>query len=219
MSQALKIDFVSDVACPWCAIGLAALQQALTRLGEDAQVALHFQPFELNPELPKGGQDLSEYLTEKYGSNPEQQQQIYQRISQLGADLGFVFAPQGRGRIYNTLDAHRLLFWAQTLGADEQLALKKAFFTAYQGRGERIDEPSVLLNCVAEAGLNRSEAEAILQSDRYRHEVREREQFYQRSGVSSVPATIVNDRHLISGGQPVEVFEQALRQILAGEVE
>ena len=214
----LKIDFVSDIACPWCAVGLGGLEQALERLQGEVQAELHFQPFELNPHMPPGGQDLGEHLTEKYGSTPEQQAQIRQTISERGAEVGFVFNPNGRGRVYNTFDAHRLLHWAEGQGDGAQHALKKALLQAYQGRAECVEDPQVLLASVAAAGLDVSAASAVLQSDAHTAEVRERQLFYTQAGIRSVPAVIINDKHLISGGQPVEVFEQALRRIALGEV-
>ncbi len=213
MTTALKIDFVSDISCPWCAIGLGALEQALDALQGEVSAELHFQPFELNPQMPPGGQDITEHLTQKYGSTAEQQAQIRQTIRQRGAEVGFTFNPAGRGRIWNTFNAHRLLHWAGLEGAAKQVSLKKALLAAYQGRGESPESHEVLLAAVAEAGLDEARARAILAGDEYAAEVRELEQFYQRAGIHSVPAVIINDRHLISGGQPAAVFEQALRQI------
>jgi len=213
MTTPLKIDFVSDISCPWCAIGLGALEQALDALQGEVSAELHFQPFELNPQMPPGGQDITEHLTQKYGSTAEQQAQIRQTIRQRGAEVGFTFNPAGRGRIWNTFNAHRLLHWAGLEGAAKQVSLKKALLAAYQGRGESPESHEVLLAAVAEAGLDEARARAILAGDEYAAEVRELEQFYQRAGIHSVPAVIINDRHLISGGQPAAVFEQALRQI------
>ena len=214
----LKIDFVSDIACPWCAVGLGGLELALERLQGEVQAELHFQPFELNPHMPPGGQDLGEHLTEKYGSTPEQQAQIRQTITERGAEVGFVFNPNGRGRVYNTFDAHRLLHWAEGQGDGAQHALKNALLQAYQGRAECVEDPQVLLASVAAAGLDVAAANAVLQSDAHTAEVRERQQFYTQAGIRSVPAVIINDKHLISGGQPVEVFEQALRRIALAQV-
>ena len=215
MTTSLKIDFVSDIACPWCAVGLFSLQKALDRLDGEVKAELHFQPFELNPDMGPGGQDLGEHLTEKYGSTAEQQAQIRQTIAARGAEVGFAFASGGRGRVYNTFDAHRLLTWAEGLGEGAQHRLKKALLAAYQGRAERIEDHEVLLAVVAEAGLDVSAAREVLASGAYGDQVRAVEQLYQRSGIRSVPAVIINDQYLISGGQPVEVFEQSLRQIAA----
>lgn len=217
MTTNLKIDFVSDVSCPWCAIGLSALEQALAAVQGEIHAEMHFQPFELNPQMGPEGQDVTEHLTQKYGSTAEQQAQIRATIRQRGAEAGFAFKPEGRGRIWNTFDAHRLLAWADKEGAPgQQHALKKALLTAYHGRAESPADHAVLLAAVVDVGLDEARAREVLASDAFAQEVREREQFYHRQGIHSVPAVIVNDRHLISGGQPAEVFEQALRQIAAG---
>lgn len=214
MSVKMKIDFVSDVACPWCAVGLGALEQAIGRLGDEIKVDLQFQPFELNPDMPPGGQDLDEHLTEKYGSTPEQRLQIRDTIRRRGEEVGFTFSAEGRGRIYNTLDSHRLLHWAKYTGRPgAQYALKKALLEAYQGRAENIESHEVLLAAVAQVGLPVGQARAILQSKEYETEVRALEDFYRRAGIHAVPAVIINDHHLISGGQAAEVFERALREI------
>ncbi|MDR7148419.1 putative DsbA family dithiol-disulfide isomerase [Hydrogenophaga palleronii] len=212
----LKIDFVSDVSCPWCAIGLGALEEALTTLKDEVQAELHFQPFELNPQMDPGGQDIGEHLAQKYGSTPEQQRQIRETIRQRGADVGFVFNPEGRGRIWNTFDAHRLLHWAALEGQPgQQHGLKKALLAACHTRSQAMESHDVLLACVADAGMDTVRARAVLASAEFAQDVRERERFFTSHGIHSVPAVIINDRHLISGGQPAAVFEQALRQIAA----
>ena len=211
MTKTLKIDFVSDVSCPWCVIGLRALQQAADRLKDEVTLDLHFQPFELNPQMGPQGQDIGEHLQEKYGASAEQREATRAAIAARGAELGFTFTPGARGRIYNTFDAHRLLHWAEEKGL--QAALKKALFKAYFTDGQDPSNHEVLVRVASEVGLDAAEARALLVSDRYADEVREREQFYLQNGIHSVPAIIVNERHLIQGGQPVEVFEQALRQI------
>ncbi|MBA4263158.1 MAG: disulfide bond formation protein DsbA [Comamonadaceae bacterium] len=216
MSTNLKIDFVSDVSCPWCAVGLGALEQALQRVSPGITAELHFQPFELNPQIAPEGEDVGEHLTRKYGSTPEQQAQIRETIRQRGAAVGFAFNPEGRGRIWNTFNAHRLLTWAEAEGVPgQQHALKKSLLEACHGRAESPADHAVLLACVRQAGLDEGRAQQVLAGDEFADEVREREQFFTRAGIHSVPAVIVNQRHLISGGQPVEVFEQALRQIAA----
>ncbi len=213
MTTSLKIDFVSDVSCPWCAIGLGALEQALTQLNGEVSAQLHCQPFELNPHMGPGGQEISEHLTEKYGSTPAQQTQARDMIRQRGAEVGFAFNTEGRGRIYNTFDAHRLLHWAGVVAPERQLALKKALLKACHTDRQVMENHAVLQQAAADAGLDAAEAQAVLGSGRYADEVRAQEAFYARHGIRSVPAFIVNDRHLISGGQPAAVFEQALRQI------
>ncbi|MDB5947525.1 MAG: oxidoreductase [Ramlibacter sp.] len=215
MAAKLNIDFVSDVSCPWCAIGLASLEQALQNLDGEVEAELHFQPFELNPKMPAGGQDITEHITQKYGSTPEQQLASREAIRQRGESVGFTFRKEGRGRIYNTFNAHRLLHWAETQDSQAQHTLKKALLRAYFTDGKSPEDQEVLLGAVADAGLDATAARKVLESDAFAADVREREQFYLDNGIHAVPAVIVNGRHLIQGGQPAEVFEQALRQIAA----
>lgn len=220
MTTSLKIDFVSDVSCPWCVIGLKSLDEAITRVGKEITAELHFQPFELNPKMAPEGQEITEHITEKYGISPAQAQANRENIRVRGEQVGFKFAMAeepggGRSRIYNTFDAHRLLHWAELVSPAKQKALKEALFKAYFTDGQSPGSHEVLVRVAGEAGLDVDKAREILASDTYAAEVREREQFYQSQGIHSVPAIIINDRHLISGGQPAEVFEQALRQIAA----
>lgn len=210
---ALKIDIVSDVSCPWCAIGLSGLLQAIAQLQGEVDVTLHCQPFELNPKMGPGGQDIGEHLTEKYGSSPEQQAQIRDMIRARGAAVGFEFNADGRGRIYNTFDAHRLLCWAGYHEPAQQVALKMALLRACHRDRLAMDDHAVLLAAVAEAGLDVEAARAVLASGELAEEVREQEAFYAAHGISAVPAVIINDRHLISGGQPPEVYAGALREL------
>jgi len=218
MNTHLKIDFVSDVSCPWCVVGLRALDQALARVSPDVSATLHFQPFELNPTMGPEGQDITEHITQKYGISEAQAEANRAVIRERGTALGFTFSGTnanggGRSRTYNTFDAHRLLHWAHTVGAVQQKALKEGLFKAYFTDGESPASHAVLIKVAQAAGLDAQRATEILSTDEYAIDVRESEQFYQSQGIHSVPAVIINDRHLISGGQPVEVFEQALRQI------
>lgn len=213
MATAIKIDFVSDVSCPWCIIGLKALEQALERVGDEVSADIHFQPFELNPGLLPGGEGIVEHLARKYGSTPEQLARNQEGIRARGADLGFTFDMEKRKRVYNTFDAHRLLHWAHVEGKQRQL--KQILFDAYFTEGRDPSDHAVLIDAAARAGLDASRAREVLESDAYAAEVRERERFYQKLGIQAVPSVIINDRYLIQGGQPVEVFEQSLRQIAA----
>jgi predicted DsbA family dithiol-disulfide isomerase len=210
----MQIDFVSDVACPWCAVGLNALELALSRIGSDIDVQLHFQPFELNPGMAAEGADTVAYLANKYGIGPEQIAKNQANIRARGAEVGFQFG--ARHRVWNTFDAHRLLHWAGLdEGGGKQRALKHALLKAYHGEGRSPAALDVLLELVAEVGLDVESAREILMGDLYAAEVREAEAHWQGLGINSVPAIIINRRHLISGGQPPDVFEQALRQIHA----
>lgn len=205
----MRIDFVSDVACPWCAVGLHGLERALERVGETLPVELHFQPFELNPELGPEGRDIVEYLGEKYGKTLADIALTQATIRDRGAAVGFAFGP--RTRTWNTFDAHRLLHWAGLEG--RQRALKHALLTAYHGQGRNPGAPEVLLDCAIEAGLDADAARTVIGSDRYADEVRAQERHWQQLGIHAVPSVVVDGRHLIQGGQPPEVYEQALRRL------
>ncbi|WP_329742310.1 DsbA family oxidoreductase [Dyella sp. A6] len=209
----LKIDFVSDVVCPWCAVGLNALERALAGLQGEVEADLHFQPFELNPGLGPEGEDLFEHLSRKYGVSAEQFKANEQALVARGAALGFTFDPARRTRTYNSFDAHRLLHWAGLQG--RQRELKHALLRAYFTDGRDIGSHDVLADVAAQAGLDAAAARELLSTDRYADEVRADERLYQDQGIHSVPSIIVNDRYLIQGGQPVEVFAQTLRQIAA----
>lgn len=216
MKTTLKIDFVSDVSCPWCAVGLASLEQALGEVSDQIDATLTFQPFELNPQMVQEGEDTTEHLHKKYGSTPEQAAAMRETIRARGAELGFTFNLDKRSRIYNTFNAHRLLHWAHLEGPPAaQAALKKAYLKAYFTDGENPSDNAVLVRVAGEVGLDMARAQGILDTDEFAHDVRDHEQFYLRSGINSVPAVIINDRHVISGGQPPEVFANALRQIAA----
>ena len=211
MRARTKLDFVSDVSCPWCAIGLQSLLAALGKLRDTLEGDLHFQPFELNPEMASGGEDIAEHIAHKYGSSPQQFAQSQEMIRARGAELGFRFDMDKRTRIYNTFDAHRLLHWAGLEG--RQLELKQALFKAYFADGADPGDHAVLTAVAAGIGLEPVRARRILASDQYATEVRAREQFYRRQGIDAVPALIIDDQHLIQGGQPVAVFERILRQL------
>jgi predicted DsbA family dithiol-disulfide isomerase len=213
MTTPLKIDFVSDVSCPWCVIGLRSLEQALERTGTGASTDIHFQPFELNPQMGAEGQDITEHLAQKYGSTHEQLARNQEALRARGAALGFTFDMTRRSRVYNTFDAHRLLHWAELEG--RQLALKRALFAAYFTEGRDPSDRETLIGIATQAGLDPARAREVLETDRYAAEVRERQRFYGERGIQAVPSVIINDKYLIQGGQPVEVFEQALRQIAA----
>ena len=219
MTTSLQIDFVSDVACPWCAIGLAGLDTALDKMLGEIDAHITFQPFELNPAMGPEGQDVAEHLTQKYGSTPEQQAQIRETIRARGAAVGFAFKPEGRGRIWNTFDAHRLLHWAGEQGADKQYALKRELLAAYHGRAENVSDAEVLLRACETVGLDVARAKEILSSEEYALPVRENEMQWQQAGITAVPAVVVNRQYLISGGQPPEAYEEALRRIAASVAE
>ncbi|PLR21918.1 disulfide bond formation protein DsbA [Caulobacter zeae] len=211
MTKPLKIDFVSDVSCPWCVVGLGGLEAALERVGDLVDAQIHFQPFELNPDMPPEGENIVEHVGRKYGATREQSAANRQAIHDRAAAVGFTMATDENSRIYNTFDAHRLLHWAGEVG--DQTALKKALFEAYFTDNQAPSEHETLVRAAMKAGLDPHAALEVLTSGRYAREVREAERAWQAAGISSVPAVVINDRYLISGGQPAEYFEQALRQI------
>ncbi|MGH9436883.1 MAG: DsbA family oxidoreductase [Terriglobia bacterium] len=211
----LRIDFVSDVACPWCVIGLAGLQQALARLDDSVQAEIHLQPFELNPRLPLEGEDANEGLMRKYGIDEAQMEANRSAIRERAAALGFDYNIRRGSRAYNTFDAHRLLHWAGLQDRERALELKKALFRTYFTDNENVADHDILVRLAASAGLAAEEARRILENGSYADEVHAQERHFQQAGIHSVPATIVNNTHLISGGQPPEAFERALREIAA----
>jgi predicted DsbA family dithiol-disulfide isomerase len=213
MTKTLKIDFVSDVVCPWCVIGLGGLQEALDRLAGQIEAEIRFQPFELNPSMPPEGQDLFEHVAQKYGATREQSAANRQAIRERAAQVGFEMADRPNGRIYNTFDAHRLLHWAGEVGG--QAALKRALFEAYFTEGRNPGDPAVLVAAAAKAGLDPEAAREVVASGRYAGEVRAAERTWREEGVTAVPTVIVNDRYVITGGQPAATFEKALRHIAA----
>ena len=205
----MRIDFVSDVACPWCAVGLNSLERALEKIGAEIAVEIHFQPFELNPTMAAEGADAGAYLKAKYGMGDAQLAHNRGVIRERGAAVGFAFGE--RTRVWNTFDAHRMLHWAGLHG--KQRELKHALLQAYHGEGRNPGAHEVLLDLASAVGLDATEAAAVLADGRYTTEVRAAEQSWQQAGIHSVPAIVIDQRHLISGGQPPEVFEQALRKI------
>lgn len=211
----LRIDFVSDVACPWCAVGLNALERALERIGPDIAVEIHMQPFELNPAMGPEGADAAQYLKGKYGLTDAQLAANRERIVALGAAAGFAFGT--RERVWNTFDAHRLLAWAAAEGPPGcQRALKHELLRAYHGEGRNPGARDVLLELAGRVGLPAARAAEVVDGGAFADEVREAERFWQDAGIQSVPATVIDRRHLVSGAQPSEAFEKVLRQLAAG---
>jgi predicted DsbA family dithiol-disulfide isomerase len=209
----MRIDFVSDVACPWCAVGLNSLEKALQAVADEVAVEIHFQPFELNPDMPPEGADAGDYLKAKYGMGDAQLAQSREVLRQRGAAVGFVFGH--RARVWNTFDAHRLAHWAGLRGADAQRRLIHAMLRAYHGEGLNPSDPQVLQRLAGEVGLDPAEAMAVLDEGRHADDVRAAEAQWQEAGIRSVPSIVLNGRHLIEGGQTPEVFEEALRRIAA----
>ncbi|WP_084580496.1 DsbA family oxidoreductase [Sphingomonas azotifigens] len=216
MPRTMTIDFVSDIVCPWCVIGLKGLEEALARTADVVDAEIRFHPFELNPAMAPEGENIVEHIGRKYGATPDQSAATRAMIRERAAALGFTMAMTDESRIYNTFDAHRLLHWAGLEGG--QRALKLALFTAYFTEGRNPGDRAVLLAAAEQAGLDPAEAAEVLDSGRYAEEVRAEEALWQSRGIQSVPAIVINERYLISGGQPPEAFEQALREIASAAV-
>jgi predicted DsbA family dithiol-disulfide isomerase len=215
MKPTIKIDFVSDVACPWCAVGLGNLNKAIATFGDKANFEVHFRPFELNPNMPLGGQDAIEHLTEKYGLTVEQVQANQAQIRARALEAGFPFHPDGRKRVYNTFDAHRLLHWAgKEYGLEKQASLKTELLKTYFYLAVNLDDQQNLINAVISAGLDPVKAKQILESGLYANEVRKEEAQYTGAGIHSVPSVILNDQYLVQGAQAPESFISAFDQLL-----
>lgn len=214
MAEKLQIDFVSDVVCPWCVIGLGALTQALEKIGPEIEAEIHFQPFELNPDMAPEGENVAEHIQRKYGSTAAQSQAARAGITERGAEVGFAFNWSPESRIWNTFNAHRLLYWAGQEG--KQRALKEALFSANFNQGRDVSDAGVLAEVAQSVGLDGARAAAILASDEYAQEVRAEEALWRQRGIQAVPSVVVNGRWMIQGGQPAAVFEEALRRIASG---
>ena len=209
----MRIDFVSDIVCPLCVIGLNALEAAIARTADVVTPDITFHPFELNPTMPPEGQNVAEHVAEKYGSTPEQSAASRAAIRARAAEHGFVMTGDSDSRIYNTFDAHRLLHWA--LGEGRQHALKMRLFTLYFTEGGNVSDREALVAAAADAGLDPVAARAVLDEGRFAQEVRAEQHFWHSQGINAVPAIVINGKYLIQGGQPAEAFERALRGIAA----
>ena len=212
-AQRMKIDFVSDVVCPWCVIGLRGLEEALARTTDVVSPQIAFHPFELNPDMPPEGQNIVEHVGQKYGATPEQSAANRAAITARAAEVGVEMNFRDDSRMWNTFDAHRLLHWAGLTAPDKQAALKHALFGAHFTQGRNVSDAGVLTEAAQAAGLDRAEAAEVLASGRYMQEVRTAQALWRARGITSVPAVVVEDKYLISGGQPTQVFVNALREI------
>lgn len=207
----LKIEIVSDVACPWCIIGYTSLQAAIKEL--DQPVDISWRPFELNPSMPLEGQTYADYSRTKYHRTEEQSKANLQNVTQRGLDVGYEFNFTENTRIYNTFDAHRLLYWAKEF--DLQTQLKLALFDLNFKQGCNLSNHDVLVGCAEKVGLDPDAAKAVLEQSLYSDEVKTEIDWAHQNGIHSVPTFIFNDQHLVSGGQPKETFMRFLKQLNA----
>ena len=216
MKPTIKIDFVSDIGCPWCAVGLGTLEQAMERLKDQADFEIHFEPFELNPQMRLGGENAIEYLGKKYGISEQQVKANQANIRERAAAAGFNFHPEGRKKIYNTFDAHRLLYWAgHEHGLASQLKLKREFFNTYFCLAADFDNREHLLDAVQRAHLDPSEASKVLEEGLYAKEVKAQEIRYTEQGINAVPTLILNGKYLLQGAQPLDILEASLKEVIA----
>ncbi|NWL76525.1 disulfide bond formation protein DsbA [Pseudomonas taiwanensis] len=217
MTPSVTIDFVSDVVCPWCALGATALDQAIANLAGEVLVELTYKPFELNPDMPPEGEAATRHMMRKYGRSAEEVASRNEMVIARGQAIGFHFDLEKRSHFYNTFDAHRLLFWALQEG--RQRALKKVLLRAYFADGENPSDHETLVRLASEAGLDAVRAREVLDTGAFAEEVQELEAFYRERGIQSVPALILNGSHLVSGSQSVEYYEQMLRQMVQAPTE
>jgi predicted DsbA family dithiol-disulfide isomerase len=210
----LQIDIISDVMCPWCIVGYRRLEQALSQFN-DLEVKIQWHPFELNPTMGPEGQHLGEHIAEKYGSTPEQSAQNRQRLTQMGADLGFEFNFSDSSRIYNTLLAHQLLYWAAESG--KQTELKLALFSSYFTQQQNPDDIEVLINIATQVGLDADEARIVLSDKRYEKAVKEAEQLWISRGIQAVPAIVFNQQYLVSGAQEPATIAELITKLTSEE--
>jgi len=211
MVRPLNIDIVSDITCPWCAIGLRGLEEGLARAGDAVDATIRFHPFELNPDMPPEGRNIVEHLGERLGASPEQLAASRDTLKARATELDFVMVQGPESRIYNTFDAHRLLAWAEPSG--KQQALKRALFEAYFSLGQNLGDTDVLVAAAEKAGLDGDEARTVLASDRFAEDVRQEEYLWQSRGIQGVPAFIFEGKYLVSGAQTPETFEQVVRKL------
>ncbi len=205
----MRIDVVIDIVCPWCAVGLWSLDAAVMRSGIEAEI--HIQPFELNPDMPPGGEDIVDHLGKKYGRSPLELAKTHEMIAARGAAVGFTFDWEKRTRIYNTFDAHRLLYWASL--EDRELALARALLRAYHTEGRDISDVATLVSIASELNFDAQGARAVLESGGYGDDVRQLEEQWLQLDITGVPAVVIDEKHILSGAQPSPVYEAALRQL------
>lgn len=209
----IQIDIVSDIACPWCAIGYARLERAMEQLGSEYQFSVEWHAFELDPNHRGPGEPILPALARKYGRGEDEMRASQAQMKEIATGLGLNFEKLQERFTCNTFDAHRLVKWAGEQG--QSTPMKKALFEAYFGRAEPVSDPGVLLRCAEAAGLEAEGARAVLDSDRYAQMVRDDEAKYQQAGVSAVPAFVINNKYLISGAQEPESLVQTIREIAA----
>ena len=207
----VHIDIVSDIACPWCAIGYARLERAMEQLAAEHEFTVEWHAFELNPDHSGVGEPILPALARKYGRSEEEMRSTQNQMMTIAKDLGLSFEKMQERLTCNTFDAHRLVKWAGEQG--QQTGMKQALFDAYFGRADDVSDRDILVRCVEALGLDPLKAREVLDSDQYARAVREDEATYQKAGVTAVPAFIINGKYLISGAQEPDALVQTLQEI------
>jgi predicted DsbA family dithiol-disulfide isomerase len=212
MKEKIKIDIVSDVVCPWCTIGYKRLEKAIIALGIEDQVVITWQPFELNPNMPIEGQNVTEHISEKYGSTLEQQEASKKNMTEVGTELGFKFDYFKEMRMVNTFEAHILLEYASNF--DKQTELKMRFTTAFFSERKDVSKRDFLAQALLDVGLNTEEGMAKLDNEIARKEIRTKQDYWKSLGVNSVPTIVFNRKSAVTGAQPIATFEQVLSKLI-----
>jgi predicted DsbA family dithiol-disulfide isomerase len=217
-SVGTRIDIVSDAICPWCYIGKRQLERALAMLAQDGlHFTVHWNPFQLNPDMPKEGRDRAAYRAWKFGS-VERMREADARVAQAAANVGLPFRQDLMLRTPNTIDAHRLIWFAGQLepapakAGGAQDATMEAVFKAYFIQGRDIGDAVVLADCAAQAGLDRDAVAEFLAGDVADQEMCAADQSAREAGVNGVPSFFLDGYGMFSGAMPAETMADALRK-------
>ena len=216
MTDKIKIDIVSDIVCPWCAVGYKRLEQALKELGFEDKVTIEWKPFELNPTMVSEGENVKEHLIKKYRLSTKQAQDFEDSIVKNGKELGFKFDYFEDMRIFNTFDAHVLLDFAKEF--DKQKELKIRLMEAYFSERKDISNREVLLQEVEKVGLNINKASQILDDKEVREQIQVEEKQILARGINSVPTMIFNGGQAMNGAYPVETYKQVLSELVNKQI-
>ncbi|MFZ2100949.1 MAG: DsbA family oxidoreductase [Oricola sp.] len=208
----IRIDVVSDVMCPWCFIGKKRLEKALAVVDPEIDVQINWRPFQLDPTLPPGGKDRDAYLSEKFGGI-ERARELYRNVEAAGEMEGIPFRFEAIGVSPNTLDAHRLIRWAQNGGPEVQDAVVSRLFSLYFLERTNIGDHAVLIEVARECGMDATVVEALLATDSDKDEVRQEIALAQQMGVRGVPCFIIDGKYAVMGAQDPETIADTIAQV------
>jgi predicted DsbA family dithiol-disulfide isomerase len=214
-ANAITVDVVSDVVCPWCFIGQKRLDKAVAAVG-DVDVHIRWRPFQLDPTIPPQGKDRREYMLAKFGSD-ERIREIHARIEPLGEAEGISFAFDAIKVAPNTLDAHRLIRWAGAAGEAVQNRLVRRLFQLNFEEGVNIGDHAVLVEAAREAGMDASVVATLLPTDADVEAVRTEIATASRMGISGVPCFLLEGKYAVMGAQDVDTLADAIRQVAAAK--